>query len=206
MCKVTNFFTSMSIISLAICFSSTAAAAPIIIDLNDFFTDPAIVAVESDGSSALITEDPVFGAALLSNQPSLGDVEVIIPGENTTLSFNYEFLEGAGNDDEFRVSLYDTDTYDTSPIVLADFFVGDIFEQDNLSGLVSFDLSDYVGTTLGLDFELRSFDGKEDEFLTSTVRISNLQLNTVAPVPEPSTVSLFLLGGLLLPFVRRRLK
>lgn len=199
--KVTNFFASMSIILLAICFSNTAAAAPI--NLNNFYTDPDFnptVTVAGDGLSAFIEEDSFSSVVLLSNQPSLGDPNIIDPDIYTTLSFNYEFIEGIDNDDEFRVNLFNTDTYDDDSILpLLDFFT-----SDTSSGLVSFDLSGFAGLNLGLDFELRSFDN----FLDSTVRIFDVRLDTqsVTPVPEPSTTYSFLLGMLLLLLVKRRLR
>ena len=71
------------------------------IDLNDFFADPTVT-VESTGFSALIEEDaglePEF-PVILSNDPYLGDPEVIFPG---LLSFEYDFMEGFENNDEFR--------------------------------------------------------------------------------------------------------
>lgn len=205
--KTTKLISSIASVLTVTCLNSTAFAAPIMVDLNDFFPDPTVT-VEVDGSSALIEEGA--NAVLLSNQPFWGDPNVIIPGANTILSFNYEFTQSLGNDDEFRVNLYDTNTYlDNPPSILDDFFLDiDDFDfstqsTDTLSGLVSFDLSGYVGLELGLDFELRSFDGGAG--LDSTVRIFDVRLDTqsVTPIPETSTTVSFLLGSVLLLVVKR---
>ena len=83
-------------------FSQELYAVPI--DLNDFFADPTVT-VTPDGSFASITEDPGLSAVLLSNDPGLGDPNVIIPGLGVLLSFDFSFNEAGGELDEFGSSL-----------------------------------------------------------------------------------------------------
>ena len=186
-------------ILLMSCLSNSTFAAPIIPNLNHFFAGPSVT-VAGDGSSALIAEDPFSSVAFLSNQPSLGDPNVIIPAVGTTLSFDYDFSLGLSNNDEFRVNLFNTDTYLSAPPLTGFEF----FTSQAGSGSVSFDLTSLAGLNLGLDFELRSFDN----LLDSTVTISNMRLGpaTIAPIPEPLTIYSFLLGGLLLLLIKRRHK
>jgi hypothetical protein len=50
---------------------------------------------------------------LLSDDPGLGDPEVIfteIGGVGQILSFDYNFAESTGNDDEFRAVVFGSDT------------------------------------------------------------------------------------------------
>jgi hypothetical protein len=166
-------FKSGVVFSLWWLLSAPAHAMPI--DLNDFFADPT-VSVVADGSSATLAEDPFLFSVLLSNDPGLGDPNVIIPGAGVSLVFDYMFTEGAGNMDEFFAAVLDGTT---------GFSVGPGFEfatADSSSGTVAFDLSSLSGLTLGLSFELAAFDAASD----STVTVSNVRLESVA-VPEPGT-------------------
>ena len=183
------------------CLSNAASAVPIIINSDNFYADPTVT-VAVDGSSATIEEDPFISPVWLINDPFFGHQSVVIPGENTVLSFDYDFVEGVGNDDTFNAFILDSTT--GAPVGPSfEFFV-----SGTSSGSHSFDLSSLadVGFDLGLQFELVSNEDPFSPPLDSTVIISNLRLETVTvnPVPEPSTVSLFLLSSLLFPFVKRR--
>jgi hypothetical protein len=165
---------------------TTADAA--LIDVNDFFFyagDP--VEVAPDGSWATIGEDPYISPIFLSNDPFLGDPEVILAGL-VYLIFDYDFHEGPiDNDDEFGAFIIDVDTgLSAGP----DF---EFFTKDTDCGTVCFDLSGLTGKTLGMQFQLSAFSG--DIELDSTVKISNLHTE---PIPEPSTILLILsgLGGM----------
>ena len=200
--KTTKHIINISAILALVCLGNTTFAAPILINLekNFYYDDP--VEFEDDGYTAVLNENAQYATVLLSNDPFLGDPNVIIPGENTLLSFEYDFVEpDNGNNDEFVFFLFDSDTFE---------FIDEFFVSSSSNGSYSFDLSDYLGQTLGLQFELNPvlFDDPNNELadsaLDSTVRISNMLLNTVAtPVPEPSTTFSFLLGGLLLLLVKR---
>ena len=171
-------------------FCITSAQATII-NLNDFFAD-FTVTVSADGSTATLLEDPMAIAVLLANDPSLGDPNVIVASANSVLSFDVIFMEGTGNDDAFQVTLFDANTLAT---------LDDFFTDFSLSQLISFDLSPYIGTTLGLQFELRSFDSLFD----SSVVISNVTIDSSSTaVPEPPTSLLACLGGLFLMASRLR--
>jgi hypothetical protein len=162
-----------------------ASAAVIDINLNDFFADPS-VAVAADGSSALMEEDPTLSFVLLVNDPFFGDPNVIIPGPATQLIFDYNFSEGVGEDDQFRASVFDSDT----GLTPSGF---EFLTADSSSGTVAFDLSGLVGSTLGLQFELSSLLNDTD--IGSWVELSNVHLETPdVSVPEPAGLLLFIVA------------
>jgi hypothetical protein len=171
-------------------FSLGAEAAIIPIDLNDFFTfDDPDVSISVDGTSAHFVEYEFATFLRLSNDPFVGDPNVILPAADTLLNFDYEFNEAAGGNDSFSAFLFDADVGIFGGI-LETF---DVF--DTQLGSFSFDLSSYVGLSLGLEFELADFDPSGGA-LGSTATLTNLALTTTsAPMPLPPTLWLFL-GGL----------
>ena len=179
-------YCSIVVVCLSLLFFPTLASADLI-DLNDFFKDPTVT-VSPDGSSADFTEDAFLIAVLLSNDPGLGDTEVIfaeIGGVGQILSFDFAFSEPfeiPPNDDEFGAFIIDEFGFSAG----APF---EFFTQVTSSGTVSFDLSSLSGTTLGMQFQLSS--GFEDGSLTSALTVSNVELT---PVPIPSAVLLAGLG------------
>ena len=124
------------------------------INLNDFFFFPGDpVTIAPDGSSAEIEEDlSGFHPIVLMNNPTFGDPNVIIPGLNVLLLFDYDFSEGTGGneDDQFGAFVIDTAT-NVSAGPAYEFFI-----EETGAGTVSFDLSGLVGSVLGLQFELES--------------------------------------------------
>lgn len=183
---------------LLVCFASLlflrGQAWAVAIDLNDFFAD-LTVTVALDGASAIMGEDTFFSPVLLSNDPGLGDLFVIIPGTDTWLFFDYAFVEpvGVGNDDEFGAFILNSTGFSSGPAY-------EFFTQDTGSGTVAFDLSGLVSEPfIGLQFQLAALPG--DSGLTSTVTISNVKL---APIPEPAT--LLLVGSGLAGFWAARKK
>ena len=148
------------------------------LDLNEFYRDPeSAVAISLDGSVATLAEDPVY-ATLLSDDPSMGDPELIRGAAGVMLAFDYAFNEADGNDDFFYAFLFDDSNHQT---------LYDLDLSDSASGTVRWDLTGYQGQLLGLEFQLNPFDWEFD----STVTISNVRLETVdAPVPEPATLLL----------------
>lgn len=186
-----------SLVLIALCLVSLPGSARAsLIDLNDFYADPTVV-VEADGSTATMVEVSDEMAVFLSNDPFLGDPEVIlaqIGGVGQILSFDYDFVEGSGNVDEFRAVVFDGDlgAFDPSGILF------EFFADSTASGTLSFDLSGLVGTTLGLEFQLNSLDYDPDSMVT----ISNVQLN---PVPIPGALLLAGLGiGTSISVLRKR--
>jgi len=178
---------------------STGTSNAASIDLNDFFFfpgDPVIVA--ADGSSATIGEDPFFSPITLSNDPFLGDPEVIIAGVGVSLFFDYDFMEGiSGEDDEFGAFVID-------PLTGLSLGLGfEFFTVDTSSGTGVFDLTGLAGTSgLGLQFQLSALAG--DSGLLSTVTISNVRLET-ASVPEPASLLLLSIGIVGISVFRNRL-
>ena len=59
--------------------------------------------VASDGSSAILYEDPSVFTVLLSNDPFFGDPGIMVPTGLLTLNFDFTFSEGNNNDDDFYV-------------------------------------------------------------------------------------------------------
>ena len=176
--------------------SLEATAAPI--DLNYFFGDPEVT-IAPDGGSAEFMESAFSTVVLLTNDPFLGDPFVIVPGPSTFLTFDFEFNEAPGNDDQFSAYLFFAPDGPLSGVL-------DQFSVDSTSaGMVSFDLSDYVSGTevlqLGLQFEL--FDSTGSSF-DSTATISNLTLTQVVPIP--AAIWLFSSGVLGLIGIARRKK
>lgn len=171
---------------LALAATAPTVAAPI--DLNDFFADPTVT-VAADGSSATMAEDPVLSPVLLSNDPGLGDPNVILAGPDVVLSFDFDFAEGGlGNDDEFAAFVLDS----TGVSAGAAF---EFFTADTASGSVSFDLSSLVSEPfIGLQFQLSALPA--DALFDSVVTISNVRLDVSQGMPEPTTLTLLILGAI----------
>ncbi|MCV2886368.1 hypothetical protein OE749_16860 [Aestuariibacter sp. AA17] len=161
----------------------TANAALVNLDLNDFFADPA-VSVSPDGSSATINEDPSFSFVLLSNDPGLGDPNILNAQPDVGVAFDFNFVEAANGNDQFRAFLTDD----------AGNGLGGAFNltlNNSLSGSALFNLSGFVGQTLGLTFQLSSLPGDID--FSSFVEISNLRLQTVVTSVSEPHVALLLI-------------
>jgi len=154
-------------------FSSLeATAAPI--DLNAFFADPEVT-IAPGGGSADFTESAFSRLVQLTNDPFLGDPNVIVPGSTTIMTFDYAFNEALDGNDTFSAYLFDADL---GPVagVLETFSI-----SSTQAGMFSLDLAPYVGLTLGLQFEL--FDLDVFGTLGSTATVSNLALSHVVPIP-----------------------
>ncbi len=197
----------MKATEIAICWfiSSTLAfpAQAAVIDLNEFFFDET-VEVAPDGSMAVLQENPLFALVLLSLDPGLGDPNLIIPGDDVALLFDYDIdlppsADGSlVNNDRFSAFLFDA----SSGISFGPAF--ELVTETSAMGELIFDLSTLTSNTIGLQFQLEALAG--DLGLNSTATISNLRLEdrTALPsIPEPSTAFL-LFGGLALAGCMRR--
>ena len=177
--RITSF---LSVLLLTL--SLPAFSTPI--NLNDFFAGPSIT-IANNGLSALMHEDAMLATVLLANDPSYGDPEVIIAGNKSILTLNFDFTEGFFNDDELVVSLFDANSF----TILETFS-----SHESIVTSLIFDLSSYIGTTLGFQIELRSFDSLFD----STVNISALTLSSEQSnqIPEPNGLMILCAALLLL--------
>lgn len=175
-----------AVVTVGACIAGAAQARAGTIDLNDFYADPAsAVSISADGSTATLYEDPASFSVLLSDDPGLGDPEVILGGAGVSLSFDYDFVQSAGEDDEFVAFLIDAATGGS---------LGAAYELtvgSSASGSVSWDLSSFGTTTLGLQFQLNSLFG--DTGYGSYATISNVETAS-AVVPEPATLALVGVG------------
>lgn len=168
-------------------FAATAPAFAAPIDLNDFFADPS-VSVAADGNSATMAEDPGLLVVFLANDPGLGDPNVIFAGPGVVLSFDFDFVEGAGNDDEFGAFVLDSSGTLAGPAF-------GFFTSDSASGSVSFDLSSLVSEPfIGLQFQLSRLPG--DAGFDSATTIRNVRLEAAQAVPAPTTLTLLILGAI----------
>lgn len=170
--------------SVLVLVSAQVSASPLVpIDLNDFFADPSVT-VAPDGSSATLAEDALLSPVLLSNDPGVGDPEVVVPGANIWLVLDYIFTEPSGNVDEFGAFVVDAAT---------GLSVGSPFEfflDSTGSGAIAWDLSSLAGRTLGLQFLLSAYFS--DSGLDSTVTVSSVVLEQRVDIP--ATPALLLVG------------
>ncbi len=175
-----KFFLAMFLLVTA----HQAYAMPL--NLNDFTHNSSFTTVAADGSAATINEDADFATSFLGVDPFFGEPNIIIAAADAVLNFSYIFTEAENNDDAFQVNLFDSDNL----VFLETFFI-----EDSGSGTVSFDLSSYVGLTLGLSFDLRAFDF----LLGSSAEVFDVSITTlVTAVSESGVLSLFVVAFLVL--------
>lgn len=162
---------------LCVAFSLPIYATPILLD--NFFADTSVT-LSANSVSAIIEESTNFPSTLLSNDPFLGDPEVIIASPDSLLTMDIEFLEGVNEDDEFRITLFNASDFS---------LLDEFFSDATINKVVEFELSDYIGTTLGLQFELRSFDN----LFNSVVNINSVNIVSTIPtnIPEPPSLLLY---------------
>ena len=184
--------TALLLVCASLCLP--VAAATTSVSFEDFNTfDPEVLVVSP--TLATMTDSEFVSTVTLTNDPFAFDPEVIVPAVGRLLTFDYAFDQAPGNIDEFSVYLFDA----------ADGPFFGLLDSTTItssgSGGVSFDLTSYVGLSLGLQFEL--FD---PGFLTgSSVTLSNLVLSdatALAPVPVPPALMLFISAIGMLKLVR----
>ncbi|ARU58040.1 MAG: hypothetical protein MI864_10905 [Pseudomonadales bacterium] len=183
-------------LSILALLSLSAATAAIPLDFNDFYVE-GDVTVSADGSRAEFYEDG-WDFQRLSNDPFLGDPEVILTGEFNVLRFDYSFNEPQDvqfNNDAMVVTIFDWFSQDPyQGQWLAQWVV-----DESRSGTFSASLANYFSAAIpsvGLLIDLESRIGGGDAGLDSTLVVENLRLDIVDPsqVPVPSTVFLLLIA------------
>lgn len=190
--------------TLSVCLGALMSTAPALaapLDLNEFFADPTVVRT-ADGSMATLFEDPEFRTVILELDPGLGDPNLIIPRVGSFLLFTFDFVEpDSGNNDMFVAYLLDATTGLSFGGMFE--FATDLTE----AGTLEFDLGSFVGQVIGLHIALVA--ASDDVGLNSSVKISNLRLETVdepPAIPEGSTATLLLSGLAAIGFYRRRMR
>lgn len=167
-----------------------ASADPIDLGSGNFFADPTVT-LGPGINDAMIEEDATFFLVFLSNDPGLGDPELLalVPGAGKVVTFTLDFDEPAGNDDEFGAFLIDPQTG------LSYGGASEFFTTGPQTGLVvTLDLDVLVGggfSSAGLQFQLSSLPG--DSELTSKATITGVDAGV--PVPEPAAGLLLALGA-----------
>jgi hypothetical protein len=186
----------LSVVLLAGVASLATGALASQIDLNTFGPE-GVVDIVADGSSATLGLDE-HGYSVLQNDPAYAttDTGISIGTDTARLSFSYGFNEDGDSDTTFSWWLTDADGASLPT------FYDDISES--ASGLVTLDLSDYIGQTLGMTFQLYEFalDANDNYLTGSNVTISDLQLT---PVPIPGASILFCSGMAALFGMRKRM-
>lgn len=192
LCKRTCHL-KLTIMAVSLLLAGSAWAVPI--DLNNFYKDPTVT-VAADGFSSVLEEDSSLAIVLLADDPGLGDPLIIVPAAGSFLAFEYDFVERAGNNDEFSAFIVDAATHGSAGTAY------EFFTQNSSSGTVVFDLGGLVGASIGLQFQLAALPG--DIALDSSVTVSNVRTEQHI-VSEPETVLLFLAGLIGLWLRQRRI-
>ena len=158
--------------SLLVCIAHLSAIEPAAgepVPFGAFFMEDAEVELASDELSLLIRESTEVSQLVVVNDPGADDPVLVVAGPQVAVSFEYEFTEGAGDNDQFVAVLFDADI-DSYRGVL------NTLEVDSSGrGTGFFDLTSWQGRTLGLAFELYDLEPAADRF-GSTVRLKELRI------------------------------
>jgi hypothetical protein len=144
-----------------------------LVDLSTFVAEDG--ASESGGVVTFIEESSPYLAFYFY------DPVFYVDPTATTLSLNYEFNIGPDNDD-YLVAVIDSTNYEME--------IGGYnpsqSDYDTLSGSWAINMIPYAGLTIDLAFGFEANDFWVDSYGT----ISNIDLATAAPIPEPGTMLL----------------
>jgi hypothetical protein len=161
---------------LTIKLETSAILEVVLFDLNDFTASPYVV-ISPTGDSATISQNSFSPSGFLEHNPVFDPVK-IIPRENSSLEFDYDFVKTQKNKDEFGAFLLDE--FGT-PLGLP----FDFFTEHSSQGTVSFDLSLLSSVPVGLVFVITKIDST-DNTNDSKAEISNVRVITKSYPNQPS--------------------
>ena len=147
----------------------------------------AAVDIASDGSSATFYEDSIAPI-------SLENESFFIPSDALTLSFDYNLVVAADNEDYFDFYI-ELDEYGYNKLA---FWDGG--HEGTYTDTFSYDLTDLRGSTVPVIFDLMY--GWDDVGYESILKISNVEIN---PIPEPATLLLVSAGLIGMARIRKKL-
>lgn len=195
-----------TVFGLALLLAATAASAGTIIPFSSsgFSHDNNVRVPSPPDTLAVFKQSTSSNVVALWNDPSPTSAHqpLIVAQKRMILLFDYVLYEhgtDTGNAEQIWAGI--TDITDGTALGGQYQFKADMFT----SGTVAFDLSDLVGQTVGIRFEMRPHPTTLDVLSNGHLNVSNLR-TTIVPVPAASLLALPPLCALLIWRASRRRK